>query len=85
MYAGCVAGAIAKKEYLSLIEHNGFGSISIQKEKRITIPDDILSNYFNQAALADFKAGSTGIFSIAVYAEKLAMTTAACCGPACCN
>ena len=33
MYAGCVAGAIQKEEYLSLIETGGFTNISIQKEK----------------------------------------------------
>lgn len=80
-----MAGAIGKGEYLALIEGNGFGSISIQTEKRITIPDDILSNYFDEAARADFKAGSTGIFSITVYAEKPVTTTAACCGHTCCN
>src|SRR5665811_1420295 len=43
MYAGCVAGAIQKDEYLQLIEANGFKNITIQKDKAIIIPDDILS------------------------------------------
>jgi SAM-dependent methyltransferase len=42
MYAGCVAGAIQKEAYLELIEENGFSNITIQKEKPIYIPDDIL-------------------------------------------
>ena len=45
MYAGCVAGAIQKEVYLELIKTNGFSDITIQKEKPITIPDDILKNY----------------------------------------
>ena len=45
MYAGCVSGAIQKETYLELIELNGFKNRSIQKEKAIIIPDDILINY----------------------------------------
>ncbi|MBC7904176.1 MAG: arsenite methyltransferase, partial [Gemmatimonadaceae bacterium] len=33
MYAGCVAGAIQKQEYLDIIKEAGFTDISIQKEK----------------------------------------------------
>ncbi|TDW99085.1 arsenite methyltransferase [Dinghuibacter silviterrae] len=39
MYAGCVAGAIQKTEYLGLIEAAGFTGINLQKEKPIIIPD----------------------------------------------
>lgn len=81
MYAGCVAGAIQKKEYLQLIEMNGFKNISIQKEKLITIPDDILSNYLSEEQIISFKNSGTGIFSITVYAEK----QIACCDTNCCN
>ena len=70
MYAGCVAGAIQKDEYLNLIKANGFSNITIQKEKPINIPDDILKNYLNNDELKSFKTGETGIFSITVYAEK---------------
>ena len=45
MYAGCVAGAIQKQVYLELIEANGFKNITVQKDKAIIIPDDILSKY----------------------------------------
>lgn len=82
MYAGCVAGAIQKDEYLRLIEANGFKGMLVQKEKAIIIPDDILMNYLNEQGIADFKAGSTGIFSLTVYAEKPAE---ACCPPGCCS
>lgn len=70
MYAGCVAGAIQKGAYLELIKTNGFSNITIQKEKPINIPDDILKNYLNENELNSFKSGNTGIFSITVYAEK---------------
>ena len=79
MYAGCVAGAIQRDVYMELIEGNGFKNVIIQKEKPIVIPDDILKNYLNEQQLASFKTGSTGIFSITVYAEK--PTDPSCCTP----
>ena len=81
MYAGCVAGAIQKDEYLGLIEANGFTSITLQKEKVIIIPDDILSSYLSAEQIASFKQSGTGIFSVTVYAEK----PADCCDSNCCN
>ncbi len=77
MYAGCVAGAIQKEDYLGLIEKNGFKNITVQKEKPIVIPDDILNNYLGTKELEDFKSGKTGIFSVTVYAEKPGV----CCTP----
>lgn len=82
MYAGCVSGAIQKDVYLELITANGFKKITLQKEKPINVPDDILINYLSEKELADFKAGNTGIFSITVYAEK---PDADCCGGDCCS
>ncbi len=70
MYAGCVAGAIQKSEYLGLIEDKGFQNIKVQKEKPIIIPDDILSKYLSNEEVKTFNKGGTGIFSITVYAEK---------------
>ncbi|CAN5163565.1 arsenite methyltransferase [soil metagenome] len=81
MYAGCVAGAIQKEVYLKLIQTNGFSNITLQKEKPINIPADILKNYLNEEEIANFKTGNTGIFSITVYAEK----SKSCCGTDCCN
>jgi ubiquinone/menaquinone biosynthesis C-methylase UbiE len=81
MYAGCVSGAIQKSDYLSIIERAGFKNVSIQKEKRIKLPDEILANYLSKSGIEEFKSGSTGIFSITVYAEK----QDACCAPGCCS
>lgn len=84
MYAGCVAGAIQKEEYLGLIETTGFTALTLQKEKPITVPDDILSRYLSPDEIAGFKASGTGIFSISVYAEK-PKEPRSCCGPDCCQ
>lgn len=82
MYAGCVAGAIQKETYLELIRVNGFSNITIQKDKPIIVPDDILSKYLSNEEIARFKQSGTGIRSITVYAEK---QNEACCAPGCCN
>lgn len=84
MYAGCVAGAIQKDEYLQLIEANGFKNITIQKDKAIIIPDDILSNYLSSEQVASFKQSGTGIRSITVYAEKPSQTNGCTPGGGCC-
>jgi len=70
MYAGCVAGAIQKTDYLQHISNVGFENLKVQKEKPITIPEDILSKYLSQDKIKDFNTSSIGIFSITVYAEK---------------
>lgn len=84
MYAGCVSGAIQKDDYLSLIQSNGFTNITLQKEKPIIIPNDILLTYMNQEEVDIFNASNTGIMSITVYAEKPDVQKS-CCGPECCN
>lgn len=76
MYAGCVSGAIQKEEYLNMVKQGGFESITIQKEKMITVPDDILGNYLTPEEIATFRASGVGIFSITVFARK-----PQCCDP----
>ena len=82
MYAGCVSGAIQKQAYLELIDINGFTNVMIQKEKLITIPDDILKNYLSVEEINEFRNSDSGIFSITVYAEKAGES---CCEPGCCS
>jgi arsenite methyltransferase len=71
MYAGCVSGAIQKQEYLRIIKEVGFVNITIQKQKPIIVPDEILSKYLTPDDMATFKQSGTGIFSVTVYAEKI--------------
>jgi hypothetical protein len=85
MYAGCVSGAIQKNEYLSLIESTGFKNITVQKDKPIIVPDNILSQYLSEEKLDAFKNSGTGIRSVTVYAEKPLVEQKSCCGPECCN
>ena len=78
MYAGCVSGALQKTNYLDIIQHAGFTNISIQKQKSVVIPDEILLEYITKDQLNEFKNSQTGIFSITVYAEKPKTN---CCAP----
>jgi len=70
MYAGCVAGAIQKDDYIGIIKNTGFKNVEIKKTKTITIPDDILIKYLNEEQLAEFKSSGIGIFSITVVGYK---------------
>ena len=81
LYAGCISGAIQKKEYLDIIEEAGFTNITLQKEKKIILPDDILSNYLSQEEISDYKNSNISIKSITVYAEKPAKDDRNCCEP----
>ncbi|MFN8321845.1 MAG: arsenite methyltransferase [Chitinophagales bacterium] len=84
MYAGCVAGALQKSKYMSIIHQTGFKNVAIQKEKPIVVPDDILIRYISRETIEEYKSSGKGIFSITVYAEKPAENEA-CCAPGCCS
>ncbi len=79
MYAGCVAGAIQKDEYLGIIEKTGFEAITVQKEKVIQLPDEILTQYLSDEELKAYHNGSVGIYSVTVFGRKPA--TDPCCQP----
>jgi len=81
LYAGCVSGAIQKKQYLDIIKEAGFANITLQKEKNITIPDDILANYLSPAEKKQYKESNINIQSITVYADKPAKDERNCCEP----
>lgn len=80
MYAGCVASAIQKEDYLQIIQDAGFKNITLQKEKPIIVPNDILKNYLTSEEIETYTAAKTNIYSITVYAEK----EVGCCEPNCC-
>jgi arsenite methyltransferase len=81
LYAGCVSGAIQKQGYLDMIGEAGFKNITLQKDKTINIPDNILANYLSAEEVAEYKKGKTRITSITVYAEKPAKDDRKCCEP----
>ena len=80
MYAGCVASAILMSDYLQIIKNTGFTNITLQKQKPIIVPTDILKNYLSDDEIMAYNSQSTNIQSITVYAEK----QDSCCAPNCC-
>lgn len=70
MYAGCVASAINKDEYLDYIRQTGFVQMALQKEKAILIPNDILKDYLTDDEIKRYTSQPPVIYSITVYAEK---------------
>ena len=70
MYAGCVASAIDKDEYLSYVSKVGFVNMQIQKDKPIIVPDDILKTIWVMKKLLNTKRTKLLIRSIMVYAEN---------------
>ena len=78
MYAGCVSGAIQQEDYMNIIMNTGFEAVSIQKERPIVLPNEILKNYLSDDEITQYNNGDFGIFSITVFARKPD------CGPSCC-
>lgn len=70
MYAGCVAGALSREDYLEVIKDTGFSGIQVHKEKEIVLPDEVLDNYLSVHEKEAFKSSDRGIYSITVTAEK---------------
>jgi len=86
LYSGCVAGASEKGEYLGIIKSAGFKNIQIKKERKIDLPNELLSKYLNPKELKEFKQSGSGIYSVTIYADKLdegsccETTDSGCCG-----
>ena len=70
LYSGCITGAIHRDEYLDIITKTGFVNVIVQKEKPIILPDTFLAEYLTADEIVSYRAVSTGIVSVTVYAEK---------------
>jgi len=69
LYAGCVSGAIERKDYLHLLRIAGFVDVEVSRERPIEIADDILYAMADADEVAAFKA-SGGIASITVTGTR---------------
>lgn len=70
MYAGCVAGALQKDNYIGIMKQTGFKNVEIKKTKTVTLPNDILIKYLSEEQLAQYSKSGIGIFSITVVGYK---------------
>ena len=71
MYAGCIASAIQKEDYLGEIEKANFTDIKIERTKTVVIPDEVLQENLDEATITKYKAGNVGIYSITVTGVKV--------------
>jgi arsenite methyltransferase len=71
LYAQCIAGALSKDEYLNIIHEQGFKNVVLQKEERITIPDDQLPKFLSSDEIKVLRNSDVKVLSITVYGEKL--------------
>lgn len=70
MYAGCIASAIQREEYLAEVFKVGFSDVKIERTKTVMIPDEVLEEHLDPATIAKYKAGNVGIYSITVTGTK---------------
>ncbi len=70
MYAGCIASAIQRSDYLSEISKAGFKYIKIARTKIVVIPDDVLEEHLDKPTIEKYKIGKVGIYSITVVGYK---------------
>jgi small redox-active disulfide protein 2 len=53
MYAGCIASAIQREDYLGEIEKANFSDIKVERTKTIIIPDEVLQEHLDEAIISD--------------------------------
>lgn len=70
LYAGCVAGALKRDEYLALISEAGFTGVEVAAEKVIEVPDEVLEQEASMADLAEFRRNGGAIVSVTVRGVK---------------
>ena len=71
-YAGCVAGAIPKRDYLELIRQAGFDRISLAAERRIEVPAGLLAQSLTEHQRIEAETADLHVLSITVKAFKAA-------------
>lgn len=70
MYAGCIASAIQRDEYLQEIKNARFESITVERTKTIEIPDSVLEEHLDSSTIQKYKSGNVGVYSITVTGKK---------------
>ncbi len=70
MYAGCIASAIQREDYLSEIKKANFSEIKVERTKTVEIPDEVLQEHLDEITIEKYKAGNVGIYSITVTGKR---------------
>jgi arsenite methyltransferase len=69
-YAGCVAGAQRKDEYMATISAAGFNDASIRSTRQVHLPGQLLVDVLGAESAAGLKDTGFGIYSITVVGYK---------------
>ena len=69
-YAGCVSGAIAKKDYLKLIQETGFENVEVASERRIQVPAELVANSLTMQQHEEALSNDLHVMSVTVTATK---------------
>ena len=81
LHVGCIAGAMERDAYMSLIRSIGFQQVHVAESRGIDLPDEILAAHLDQQQLADFRSSTTPLESVTVIGTK---PEVACCSESCC-
>ena len=69
-YAGCVAGALPRADYLGLIGAAGFTNLEVRAEKRIEVPADLLHRHLTPDQQREAARGDLFVTSVTLTATK---------------
>jgi ubiquinone/menaquinone biosynthesis C-methylase UbiE len=69
-YAGCVAGALKKEDYLAAISAAGFTDTAVRSTRQVYLPDTLLEEVLGPGGAAELKDSGFGIYSITVVGYK---------------
>ncbi len=70
MYVGCVAGAMQREAYLSVIRAAGFSEVRVVAESTIHLPDSVLSSALSQDEIRSFRDSGARIVSVTVNGSR---------------
>ena len=69
-YAGCVAGAIPREDYLQLIRQTGFNQVTVASERRIQVPAELVSRSLTGKQHEEAVRDDLHVMSVTVTAQK---------------
>lgn len=70
LYAGCVAGAVEREEYLQIIQETGFVDTQVKQAQQIVFSDAFLAEYLTEAEFEAYRSSNNGLLSITVSGKK---------------
>ena len=70
LYVGCVAGAMAERSYLALLETTGFQDVRVAEARSIPLSDEALAGYMGATDIAAFRASGVVLKSVTVLGTR---------------